>query len=137
MNIQSMISYEQSPLKDGIIALFVVCVLITGLIMGLNRWVTSVPTQVDSVATVVLPNEKALPPFDILSAEIRPEWGGLTADEIIGKYKKGQVRREFPKQYLDEPIEAIDEAAKSGDRAAQKAMKLLTNKRFDKDDNRK
>jgi hypothetical protein len=101
--------------------------LVIGITVGLNKLVTTVPTQIDSIATVVLD----------LPAEIKPEWKGLTADQIIDKYKKGQIRREFPKQFLDETIETIDEIAKTGDGAARKAMKLLTNKRFDKDDNRK
>jgi hypothetical protein len=85
------------------------------------------------------------PALDIpLSQEIRSElltvkkeWRGMTANEIIGKYKQGSIRREFPRQFLDEPVEAIDEMAQAGNKAAQTAMKLLKDNRFNKDDNRK
>jgi hypothetical protein len=68
---------------------------------------------------------------------INHESVGLTANEIIERYKKGQIRQEFPAQFLDEPIEKIKQMADSGDRAAKKAMKLLTDNRFNKTNNRK
>ena len=56
-----------------------------------------------------------------------------TADKIISKTKKGSVRQEFPGEWLDKTPEEIEAAAKKGDRSAQKAKKLLNDKRFDKD----
>ncbi len=68
---------------------------------------------------------------------IKEEWQGLTANEVIGKYKKGAIRQQFPRQFLDKPIESIEKATQAGDKSAQTAMKLLKDNRFNKDDNRK
>ena len=64
-------------------------------------------------------------------------YGDLTPEEIIEKDKKGSVYNEFPGQWLGKPLREIEEAARNGDSAAKKAKKLLKNKRFDKNDNRK
>ena len=63
--------------------------------------------------------------------------GQQTAGEIISKEKKGAINREFPSQWRDATLDEIDKAAKKGDKSAQKAKKLLNDKRFDKEDNRK
>ncbi|MCI0378624.1 MAG: hypothetical protein L0215_13525 [Gemmataceae bacterium] len=54
------------------------------------------------------------------------------ARDIIAKECEAGVLREFPAQWLDQTSEAISKAAKQGDRAAQKAKKLLSDKRFKK-----
>lgn len=54
------------------------------------------------------------------------------ADEIIQKEKRGRVREEFPKEYLDKTFDEIDRAANRGDPNAKKARKLLSDRRFDK-----
>jgi hypothetical protein len=64
----------------------------------------------------------------------------LTADEIIGKFKKGSVRNEFPAEHINSTLAEIEKATKQKGEAgaiAKKAKKLLKDKRFDKGDNRK
>lgn len=56
-----------------------------------------------------------------------------TASDVIAKEKKGSVRKEFPGELLDKTVEEIKKLAKEGSKAAQKAKKLLTDRRFDKD----
>jgi RHS repeat-associated protein len=58
--------------------------------------------------------------------------GSMTAGEIIGNEKKGSINREFPNQWRDKTYNEITKAAKSGDKTAQKAKKLLDDGRFDK-----
>jgi len=60
-----------------------------------------------------------------------------TARDIIGKEKKGAINREFPGEYLDKTMAEIERDAKQNVPNAKSAKKLLTDKRFDKDDNRK
>ena len=60
-----------------------------------------------------------------------------TADDIISKDKKGAINREFPGEWRNKTYGEIEKAAKQGDKSAQKAKKLLDDKRFDKEDNRK
>jgi RHS repeat-associated protein len=57
---------------------------------------------------------------------------GTTAAEWIAKYKQGSIHREFPGQLLDKTLEEIRRLAQAGDRAGQKAWKLLNDTRFDK-----
>ena len=57
------------------------------------------------------------------------------ASDIISKDKKGAIRREFPTEWLDNTLGEIEKAAKSGDKSAQKAKKLLEEKDFDKNSN--
>jgi len=54
------------------------------------------------------------------------------ANDIIGNEKKGSINREFPSEWRDKTYGEIKDAAKEGDRTAQKAKKLLDDKRFDK-----
>ena len=61
----------------------------------------------------------------------------MTAEEIIAIEKKPTVRREFPGQWLNSSLPNIEKAAKSGDRSAKTAYKILTDNRFNKGDNRK
>jgi RHS repeat-associated protein len=56
----------------------------------------------------------------------------LRAIEIIAKELKGSVKSEFPSHLLDETLETIIKLAKQGDKAAQTAKKLLSDKRFKK-----
>jgi RHS repeat-associated protein len=63
--------------------------------------------------------------------------GKEKARDIIAKEKKGAINREFPKEWEDKTLDEIDEAARMGDKSAQKAKKLLNDHRFDKNDNRK
>ena len=60
-----------------------------------------------------------------------------TARDIIGKEKKGAINREFPGEYFDKTMAEIERDAKQNIQNAKTARKLLTDKRFDKDDNRK
>jgi hypothetical protein len=55
-----------------------------------------------------------------------------TARQIIEKYKKGSIWREFPGEWADKTMEEIERAARAGDKSAQKAKKLLTDGRFNK-----
>ena len=54
------------------------------------------------------------------------------AIDIIGEECQRRILREFPSQWLNRTFEEILEAAKQGDRSAQKASKLLTSRRFKK-----
>jgi RHS repeat-associated protein len=65
------------------------------------------------------------------------DYSGRTAGEVIQDKKKGAINREFPSEWLDSTEEEIEKAAKAGNKSAQKAKKLLRDKRFDKKDNRK
>ncbi|NLF41560.1 MAG: hypothetical protein GX587_02580 [Bacteroidales bacterium] len=58
-----------------------------------------------------------------------------TAKEIIGKYKKGSIWGEFPKEYSEKTMGEIEKDAKAGNKQAQKAKKLLKDKDFDKGSN--
>jgi len=53
-------------------------------------------------------------------------------DKFIAKDRKGSVRSELPGEYLDVPLREVLEKAKSGERAAKKAKKLLLDERFSK-----
>jgi len=55
-----------------------------------------------------------------------------TADKIISESKQGGIRREFPSQFLDKTLGQIRDEARSGDAVARKALKLLTDSRFNK-----
>jgi uncharacterized protein RhaS with RHS repeats len=57
------------------------------------------------------------------------------AKDVIGKYKKGSINREFPAEYLDKTMGQIEKDAKAGNKTAQKAKKLLQDKDFDKGSN--
>jgi hypothetical protein len=54
------------------------------------------------------------------------------ATDIISKECRGSVRKEFPGEMLDKTLEQIYNLARSGDRAARTAKKLLTESRFKK-----
>jgi hypothetical protein len=55
----------------------------------------------------------------------------LTAAQAIAEYKQASIRRVFPGQYYESRLEEIELAAAGGDRAAQTALKLLFDRRFD------
>jgi hypothetical protein len=57
---------------------------------------------------------------------------GLTADQTIAAYKRAVIRRRFPGQYLSATLDIIEADAAQGKRAAQTALKLLFDRRFDK-----
>lgn len=59
-------------------------------------------------------------------------YAGLTANEIIQKFKKGSIRTEFPSEYEEVKYEVIERDAKAGKKAAQTAKKLLSDNRFNK-----
>ncbi len=71
------------------------------------------------------------------SANSRNERNKKKANEIIAEEKKGGINREFPDEWRNSTLEEIERAARRGDKSAQKAKKLLNDKRFDKKDNRK
>jgi uncharacterized protein RhaS with RHS repeats len=52
------------------------------------------------------------------------------ADDFIAQNCKASVNRQFPGQFRDKTLEQIFSAARSGDRAARTAKKLLTDSRF-------
>jgi RHS repeat-associated protein len=56
-----------------------------------------------------------------------------TAGEIISAEKKGSINRVFPEEMRDKTRAEIDALAKAGDKAAKTAKKLLTDKRFNKE----
>jgi len=56
----------------------------------------------------------------------------LTAEQAISEYKLASIRRVFPGQYYQSTIDEIEAAASNGNRAAQTALKLLFDRRFDK-----
>ena len=56
----------------------------------------------------------------------------MTADEAITSFKEASIRRVFPGQFLHTTLAEIEDAARRGDRAARTALKLLLDKRFDK-----
>lgn len=56
-----------------------------------------------------------------------------TAGEIISKGKRGSINRVFPEEMRGKTMEEITELARKGNRTAQTAKKLLTDKRFDKE----
>jgi RHS repeat-associated protein len=56
----------------------------------------------------------------------------LRAIEVIAKELKGSVHSEFPKQLYNETLEQIFKWAREGDKAAQTARKLLTQKKYKK-----
>jgi hypothetical protein len=55
-----------------------------------------------------------------------------SVQQIIAKECKRSILREFPSQWLKQSLKTIQESAKSGDKTAQKALKILTDKRFKK-----
>ncbi len=55
-----------------------------------------------------------------------------TAQDIIGLEKKGSINQEFPSEMLGKTPDEINALARQGNRAAQKAQKLLGDQRFDK-----
>ena len=54
------------------------------------------------------------------------------ARDIIAQECEAGILREFPSQWLDQTLDAINQAAKQGSRSAQKAKKLLNDQRFKK-----
>lgn len=56
----------------------------------------------------------------------------MTAQEAISKFKQGIINRKFPEQFRNSTIDQIEAAAKTGDREAKSALKLLFDSRFDK-----
>jgi len=65
------------------------------------------------------------------------ERSSKTAQEIISSEKKGSINREFPASMKNKTLKEIEKLAREGNRDAQKAKKLLNDKRFNKGDNRK
>ncbi len=55
-----------------------------------------------------------------------------TAGDIIFREKKGSINRVFPGEMRDRTRGEINDLARQGDKAAQTARKLLTDKRFNK-----
>lgn len=56
-----------------------------------------------------------------------------TAGDIIAREKKGSINRVFPGELRGNTTEEINDLARQGDKAAQTARKLLTDKRFNKE----
>jgi hypothetical protein len=56
----------------------------------------------------------------------------LTADDAISRYKQASVRRQFPAQFIRSTLEEIENAARAGQKPARIALKLLFDRRFDK-----
>lgn len=60
-----------------------------------------------------------------------------TAGEIIAREKKGKIHGEFPSELKGKTLKELKALDKQGNAGAKKALKLLTDHRFDKGDNRK
>lgn len=60
-----------------------------------------------------------------------------TARDIIAEKKKASIHREFPGDYFDKTLTEIERDAKQNVDNAKKAKKLLTDSRYNKEDNRK
>jgi hypothetical protein len=58
--------------------------------------------------------------------------GQKTAAEIIAEECEGSIHREFPSQWLGETLDEITRVARTGDKSARKALKLLNDRRFKK-----
>jgi len=56
-----------------------------------------------------------------------------TANQIISEFKKGEIRRVFPSEYLEKTFAEIVEDASRGIKNARTAKKLLEQARFNKD----
>jgi hypothetical protein len=56
-----------------------------------------------------------------------------TAGEIMSAEKKGSINRVFPEQMRNKTLTDINRLAKTGDRVAQTARKLLTDNRYNKE----
>jgi len=71
-------------------------------------------------------NVEAAPekPFQIAQAQ--------TYQSFIAENCQASILREFPGQFLHVPVGDVMDAAQDGDRDAQKARKLLTNKKYRK-----
>ena len=82
--------------------------------------------------TVVDIGEQASQRISDLLTQYRYRGDERTAGEIIGKEKKGSINREFPSDMLGKTADEINRLAREGNRAAQKAQKLLGDQRFDK-----
>jgi RHS repeat-associated protein len=54
------------------------------------------------------------------------------AADIISKQCKGSINQKFPGEMRDKTLQEINDLAKQGNKAAQTAKKLLTDKRFQK-----
>lgn len=54
------------------------------------------------------------------------------AEQFIAKHRKGAILREFPGEYLDKPLREILKQARTGDKIAKTARKLLIDSRFSK-----
>jgi hypothetical protein len=61
-----------------------------------------------------------------------PSHRGMTASDIISRFKKGSIRSEFPSEMLPKTFANIDRLASEGEDAAQTARMLLTDSRFNK-----
>lgn len=61
-----------------------------------------------------------------------PAAGELTAERIIARFKKGSINQVFPGEMRAKTFNEIEELAKSGNRAAKTAYKLLKEIRFNK-----
>jgi RHS repeat-associated protein len=84
------------------------------------------------VIAVVFAAEVLLASSDESSNSGQEKADEQTADEIISGSRRGSIRGRFPGQLLDKTLKEIDQLAKSGDKAAQTARKLLTDNRFKK-----
>jgi RHS repeat-associated protein len=74
----------------------------------------------------------ALSPQQQQQAQTALQRLGQTASQIIAAECKASVNARFPGQFLNSTLAQITQAAQAGDRAAQTALKLLTNSRFKK-----
>lgn len=61
----------------------------------------------------------------------------MKAQDVIGKYKKDAINKEFPGSMKNKTVKEIEDLAKKVNKDAKKTKKLLTDKDVDKGDNRK
>jgi RHS repeat-associated protein len=80
----------------------------------------------DNGATVSAPNTGGG------SGGSKPPKDTRTADQIISQDKKGSIRRRFPREMLENTLAEIENLAAAGNKHAQSALKLLTQRYYRK-----
>jgi hypothetical protein len=102
---------------------------------SLNQYIANSYSFSDTEKMMIFAAEYGIDPavagYYYLSAQDAHR-GSKTAGEIISEEKRGEINREFPSELRERTYDEISKAAKSGDRAARKAKKLLDDHRFDK-----
>lgn len=104
----------------------IIAALLQKQVRGLMSYSLKEAAQILAIALPVLMNDESG------GSGNRSDENNLTADEIISKFRKASIRREFPSEMLNRTLEEITRLARAGNKAAQTARKLLTDSRFRK-----